>query len=143
MNGNMSASPIEFSYKDKTYKIYPMRDCDYNAFEIWLQDRYIEVTKRNVHGMDIDTQRHLLSAAFDKAALLTFTSPEALILMKTIEGSARIFHLSMRDAITLEEARTLATDPAFMLAAMKKIQLLSGSRVKALDDVKKKSTRKK
>lgn len=109
--------------------IYPLRDGDYAAFEIWAQDRIIQTFKRNIKDLPEAQQMVLLSDAMYKASLITFFSEECLIMMDTsIDGSAKILHLSIvrgDPTITYEEVRSMCTDPVFVQQAREKLLFLS------------------
>lgn len=125
---NMAQSPLDFEYDGKKYVLFPLRDIDNQSFELWCQDRYIEVTRRNIKDLPIEEQRFHLSQAFDRAALITFSSAEARQLMGSIEGASRLLFYSIRqgdDTFTLEQARELASDVGFSSAALTKIAYLS------------------
>lgn len=123
--GNMTASPIEFIYREQKFSFYPLRDCDFGEFEMWVQDRIVDVTKRNIRDLPPEQQTLLLMNACDRAALVTFGSKESLQLMRSVEGAARILYLSTRKAIPLEKIRELASDPDFVAKAFQKVGYLA------------------
>jgi len=126
--------------------IYPLRDGDYAAFEIWAQDRFIQTVKRNIKDLPEAQQTILLSDALTKASLITFGSEECRILMSSIDGAAKLLHLSIRrgdPTITYDDVRSMCTDPEFVACAFEKIVFLSSpdlSREK--EKLKKKKTKK-
>lgn len=111
----MTAAPSELKLGDKTYTIRPLRDVDYGRLEAWVQDRHIEITKRNLEGLSESAQEKLLEKAFERASRLTLTSPEALGLMTSIEGSIKMLHLAVSQdhpEVTTEELFRAMGDPA-------------------------------
>ena len=138
MTAHITGAPLEFDFDGKTYLFYPLRDKDYGEFEIWAQDRYIQTTKRNLEGLSEDQQKLLLMNAFEHASLITFASAECKAMMQSVEGAAKLVHLSLRRGepdITLDDVRIMCTNPDFVVAAFAKIATLtspySTSRVEA------------
>ena len=127
MSSYMTQAPLELTVGDKSLILYPLRDRDCGVFERWCQDRYIETTKRNISDLPKEDQRVYMMQAFDRAALITFSSQEARILMGTVEGAARLLYLSINQgdaAFTLDDARALTVEPSFVEAALEKIASL-------------------
>lgn len=128
MSAHMSGAPLTIVYQRKTYKFSPLRDLDYGEFEMWAQDRFIQVTKRNIKDLPEADQKILLMNSFEKAALITFSSKEARVLMKSVEGAAFLCYLSLRREhpdMTLDEVRTLCTHPSFIDVAFSTIAELA------------------
>ncbi|HOM61928.1 MAG TPA: hypothetical protein PLP49_10915 [Anaerohalosphaeraceae bacterium] len=146
MTTHITGAPIELNYNGKNIMIYPLRDGDYAAFEIWAQDRFIQTVKRNIKDLPEAQQTILLSDALTKASLITFGSEECRILMSSIDGAAKLLHLSIRrgdPTITYDDVRSMCTDPEFVACAFEKIVFLSSpdlSREK--EKLKKKKTKK-
>jgi len=146
MTAHITGAPIEIVYDVKTVKLYPLRDGDFAEFEIWAQDRFIQTVKRNIKDLPEAQQTILLSDALTKASLITFGSEECRILMSSIDGAAKLLHLSIRrgdPTITYDDVRSMCTDPEFVACAFEKIVFLSSpdlSREK--EKLKKKKTKK-
>jgi len=142
MSTHMAGVPIELIFQDKKYTFHPLRDMDYGEFEAWAQDRYIQVTKRNIADLP-ETERHmLLLQSFERASLITFSSKEARILMSSVEGAAKLLHLSIRrgePAITEDDVRKLCTDPQFVVKAFDTIAQLTSPAIRKAAQAKKKS----
>lgn len=144
----MTAAPSEFTVDGKTYYLSPLADEDFGQFERWVQDRYLDVAKRNLGGLGKEDREALLKNAYEKAAELTISSPEALNLMTTTDGSAKLLHLSLlrrHPDITFQEVTQLVTNPTVVRISMDRIKDLNapGYRVRANQGakVKKKSMR--
>ena len=103
------------------YRVSPLQDKDFGAFERWVQQRFLEVTKQNLEGLTEDQATRQLDRAFERAGLITFVSPEASALMASVEGAVFLFWLSVRHEhpdVTESQLTKLLTDPANMDAVM-------------------------
>ena len=122
----MTAAPSELHVEGVTYRVSPLRDRDFGEFERWVQDRYLDVALRNLAGITDDRDREtILKAAYEKAAHITASSPEAIQLMVTVDGAAKLLWLSLRrehSDITFEQAADLATHPQTVKMFMDKIR---------------------
>ncbi|MBI5724598.1 MAG: hypothetical protein HZA50_11605 [Planctomycetes bacterium] len=124
----ITAAPSVLALNGVEYRLSPLRDCDYGEFERWVQDRYFDVAKRNLADLPDAQKDSLLRHAYERAAGLTINSPEALNLMVTVDGAAKLMYLSLRrehPAITQEEATKLCTDPAVVRQCMDRVEELN------------------
>lgn len=106
---------------DKEYRISPLQDCDFGAFERWVQKRYLATTKENLDGLTEDQVNRQLDRAFERASMITFASPEAGALMSSLEGAVFLFWLSIRKEhpdLTEEDVGKLLLDSASRDTAM-------------------------
>lgn len=130
MNGpDITAAPSEVVIGDEVFLVSPMQDKDYGEFERWVQDRYLDVATRNAEKIPEGNRDVWLQHAYDRAAAITITSDEALKIMVTVEGSARMFWLSTRrnhPDLTYDRALQLLTDPVNLARAMSRIKTLNG-----------------
>jgi hypothetical protein len=145
-----TAAPIEFIAKGVTYKLSPLRDRDFGDFERWCQDRYIEVTTRNLQNLSDENQKEVLRSTFDKAAAITFTSPECVKIMNSIEGSLELAFLCLKrehPSITREEVLEMCQDTTVYQQLLAKMNFLNkASRktpVKKTAKVRKQALKKK
>ena len=91
-----TAAPMSFKMKGQSLRLSPLRDCDFGEFERYLQDRYVEVAKRNLSGLDNAVQIELLRDVMDTAAGITITSPKGQELMQSIESVVKFVWLHCR-----------------------------------------------
>ncbi|MFA5041114.1 MAG: hypothetical protein WC464_05730 [Bdellovibrionales bacterium] len=134
----MTAAVSELKIDNITYRISPLRDMDFGEFERWVQDRYMDVALRNLELLSEKDREVLIKAAYEKAAALTASSPEAIGLMTTVEGAAKLLWLSLRRErpdITIEAAQELATHPKTVKLFMDKIHDLN--RIQSYESKKK------
>jgi hypothetical protein len=125
---DITASPSEIEIGGQVYRISPLRDRDFGEFERWVQDRYLDVARRNLEGLNETDKVTLLKCAYEKAASLSISSPESLKLMTTIDGAAMLMYLSLRREqpdITYNKAIELTTDAKMVKFCMDKIQTLN------------------
>lgn len=91
-----TAASHEVKIGTRTFRMSPLRDKDYGEFEAWVQDQYLAVVKRNLDGLRKDERQRQLDRAFEHAAMIGISSPEALAAMCTIEGVGMLIWLSVR-----------------------------------------------
>lgn len=131
------ASPTTVTLAGKKYRLTPLKQRDWGEFERWLKDTYLELAKRNVRGMEDKDRDCLLKHAFDRAALITFQSFEALEAMESFDGAVKLVWLSLRTEhvdLTEEDVATILLDPKTLEEAMDRLPL-------GVKETKKKSTR--
>jgi len=124
---NTTAAPLRFEVDGKAYCMSPLKDRDFGEFELWLQDRCIDLARRNTEGL-APGDKEILRCAVDKAMKLTISSPEALDRMMTIDGASELLYLSLRAEhpdITYEEARRLCTRAEVLKVCMDRITMLN------------------
>lgn len=108
-------------FAGRTYYMSPMRDGDYGEFEAWVQDRYLSLAKRNLRDLEAADRETLLKAALDKAGSITIYSPEAIQLMVSIDGTAKLIWLSLRhrhSEVTEQQVRGWVSDPVVLREAL-------------------------
>lgn len=128
MSANVTAASVEFVVGDITYRISPLSDRDFGEFENWVQDRFLDVAKRNLEGLVQADRDALLKAAYETSSRLTITSPEALKLMSTVDGAAYLLYLSLRrdhPDVTFEKAKEISTNPKVLRQFMDRINELN------------------
>ena len=144
----IAGAPLTVEFNNKKYIFYPLKDKHYAEFEIWAQDRYIEVTKRNVKDLPEAQATMLLSQAFDRAALITFSSIECRILMRSIEGATRLLWMSLSqgdETITIEKVKELVDIKGFVekgFEAIAKVGAPPKNSKKKVKKVKKQAAKK-
>jgi hypothetical protein len=119
----ITAAPIPMQFGGETYYMSPMRDGDYGEFEAWIQDRYLSLAKRNLDGLEPPDRETLLKAALEKAGSLTIYSPEAIQVMVSVDGAAKLIWLSLRHRhpeIAEERVKGWVSDPVVMREALDK-----------------------
>lgn len=112
---NITAAPIELDYGDEKFMYSPMTDGDYGEFERFVQRRFIEVATQNIDLIPQENRQGILNHAYDKAAAIIFTSPDALTIMRTVDGVAFRTYLGVRrnhPEVTYEKIRKLSTSAA-------------------------------
>lgn len=127
IRSQVTAAPIELTIKDEVYLLRPLQDSDYGELEVWLQDQYINVTKRNLKGLDKEQQATLLERAFDTAVTLTLTSPEASPFTLSPGFSVRMVWMALRrdrPNMTMSDVADLLVEPETLDAAMFKLELI-------------------
>ena len=137
-----AASPFEFVIRGKSYLLSPLRDVDLGTLEKWVQDRHVDLVKRNCADMDEGDRRYHVDKAFDVASSLTINSTRSIEILSTPEGSVIMIWRSMRrnhPAITKEEVSLLCEDKEELEDACKKIL----GRTKPVAPKKKKAVRRK
>lgn len=132
------ASPGTVTLAGKKYRLTPLKQREWGEFERWLKDSYLELAKRNVRGMEGEDRDLLLKHAFDRAALITFQSSEAINAMETFDGAVKLVWLSLRAEhpdLTEENVATLLLDPKTLEQVMERLPL-------GVEEPKKNPTRK-
>ncbi len=123
-----TAAPIMRNFLGKEYTLTPLKDKDYGEFENFIQDRVMDVARRNVAGLSEKDRKELLAHAFDKASSLTLSSPDALRHMESVPGVTKLLFLSLRHAhpeITEDEVGALITDPSVLESAMQALEVFT------------------
>lgn len=92
----VAAASVPMVFAGKTYYMSPMQDGDHAEWEAWIQDKQIAVAKRNLDGLQQEDRNALLTAAYEKASKITIFSPEAMDVMVTPDGAAKLIWLSLR-----------------------------------------------
>lgn len=116
-----TAAFVKVTLDGTTYRVSPLRDKDFGAFERWVQQRFLDVTKQNLEGLTEDQATRQLDRAFERAGSITFVSPEASALMASVEGAVFLFWLSVRQEhpdVTESQLTALLTNPANLDAVM-------------------------
>lgn len=91
-----TAAPVELKLNGKTWYVSPLAEEDYGEFERWVQDKYVELVKRNLGDLSDDESSKQLSDAFRHAATITMHSAQSLRLMSTVDGCVKLLWLGMR-----------------------------------------------
>ena len=91
-----SAAPLEVVLQGVTYKFTPLRDVEFGEYENWIQDRFIQVTLRNLDKAPKEYRESLLQKAYETAAKITITSEASLEFMESPEGAVKLVMLSLR-----------------------------------------------
>lgn len=142
-----AGSPFEFVIREKSYLLSPLLDIDLGTLEKWVQDRHVDLVKRNCDGMNESDRRYHVDKAFDVASLITINSPQSIEILSTPEGSIMMLWLSMRrnhPEMTKEEVSLLCENREELEEACKKI--VGKTKVKApkkKQTARRKPTRKK
>jgi hypothetical protein len=121
---DMTAAPVQIPIDGRTYYLSPLSDQDFGEFERWVQDRYLDVAKRNLEGLTGADRETLLRVSYEKAAGLKVNSPEALGLMDTVDGASKLLQLALRHRhpeVTFAEAQRLCTNPVVVATCMDRI----------------------
>ena len=114
------ASPGTAIINGKAYTIRPLTDTDYAELEAYVQDQHIAITRRNIEGLPAEQQQKLLEQAFDRAAQMQISSPQALKLMMTPQGAIRMLWMAMRKdhpMLSLADVAELVQKPDALKAA--------------------------
>jgi len=93
-----------------TYVVTPLDQQQWAEYEAWLQDTYIDTTKRNLDGLSDDQQQKLLAQAFQTASMMTIVSEEAQVLSATPAGMFRLFWLGLakrQPNLTIDEVAAI------------------------------------
>lgn len=120
------ASPTIVTLAGKKYRLTPLKQRDWGEFERWLKDTYLELAKRNVHGMEDKDRDCLLRHAYDRAAVITFQSSEAIEAMESFDGAVKLVWLSLRTEhsdLTEEDVAKMLLDPKTLSEAMDQLPL--------------------
>ncbi len=92
-----TAAPSFVELGGRKLLMTPLRDQDYGIFERWIQDRHIALAKRAIVDIkNADDRQALLKHAYDRARLITISSPEAAALMTSAEGAVKLVWLALR-----------------------------------------------
>jgi hypothetical protein len=127
-DADMTAAVSEFQSGDTTYRLSPLADKDWGEFERWVQDKHMDLARRNMEGMKPEDRKVLIEAAYKQAASITISSPEALSIMSTVDGAAYLLYISLRremPEIDFQAALELCTDPAAMIDFNERIAALN------------------
>lgn len=120
------ASPKTVTLAGKKYRLTPLKQRDWGEFEQWLQDQHIALAKRNLANLSDADRECLLKHAYNRAAEITFQSPEAVKAMKSFDGAVKLTWLSLRaehpDLIE-ENVATMLLDPKTLEHAMDELPL--------------------
>ena len=119
-----TAAVHEVIIAGRKFRMSPLKDRDYGEFEAWVQDRHVNLVKRNLEGLSDDERRHQLDRAFDRAAEIGIQSDEAMAAMCTIEGVGKLVWLSIRAEhpdVSEEEVVSLMTSPENIREALDEI----------------------
>lgn len=124
-----TAAPIAVTLAGQKFRMRPLRDCDFGEFEAWVKRRYIDTARQMAEGLSEADRQTLLNRAFDKAAVLTFSSPDALKLMVTVEGAAKLVWLSLRTEhpdLAEDQVKAWLSDSRTMAEALDRVDYLNG-----------------
>lgn len=124
-----TAAPSVVELSGKKYLISPLDDKRIGMFERFLQDRVVDIAKRNSEGLPPERADAMLAHAIDKASRLQIGSIDSLPMIGSIEVLVYLFWLSINKAhpeVTLEIAYELMLDPANMERAMGTVNNLQG-----------------
>lgn len=91
-----TAAPITFKSNGKELRLSPLEDRDFGEFERFLQDKYVEVAKRNLSGLEPSVQIELLKDVINTAAGITITSTRGQELMQSVESIVKFVWLHCR-----------------------------------------------
>lgn len=126
-----TAAPREVKIGGRKFRMSPLRDRDYGEFEAWVQDRSIDLVKRNLNGLnEVDRQRQL-DRAFDAAAQIGIHSDEALAAMCTIDGVSKLVWMGLRREhpdVTEDEVTSLLTSPEHVKQALDEVDRVNHMR---------------
>jgi len=131
-------APIGVEFGGKKYLISELTDEDFGIFERKVQDIYLDVALRNINNVPENLKKDFLNHAYNVAANITSTSPEAEKWGKTVDGITMLLWLGMRHNhpdLTYEECRKMTTNRAELEMAVLKLNFL-------LNDVIEKSIKK-
>ncbi len=121
----INAAPKEVILNGERYIMRPLRDVDYAALEAWMQDRVIDVVRRNVKGLEPEIQRKLLQEAFDKASALQMGSDGAMKVLATPDGCLRLLWYALRQDhpdLLLADIPALVASPEAIKYAMQAME---------------------
>lgn len=90
-----AASPFEFVLGRKTFLLSPLTDRDLGTLEQWVQDRHMELVKRNCESMTVADRHYHIDRAFEVAGNITLGSPSSKNTLSTPEGSVTMLWLSL------------------------------------------------
>lgn len=124
-----AASPAVIELSGKRYLLSPLDDKRIGTFERFLQDRVMDVAKRNAEGLSPERADALLLAAFERASRVSMGSVDALQMMQSIEVIIFLVWLSLNKAqpeLTLDETYSLLLDPDNLTRVTAKINDLQG-----------------
>lgn len=118
-----SAAPTLVMLGDRQYQLNPLSGADMGAFERWVQTRYLALVKEQTADLRTEERERLLDNAFARAAAITFSSPQAIQALLTLEGATYALWLGLKRShpeLTLERVRDLLIDPKTIDAAMER-----------------------
>lgn len=116
-----TAAPTELRINGDVYRIKPLRDRDYGELEQWLRSKAMDAARENLNGFSGEDRRTLLSLAYDKASRMSVTSPDAMEILLSREGAARLVWLGVRQEhpdVKLEQVGAWLSDPKVLEDAM-------------------------
>ena len=125
-----TAAPSRIESDGETYWLSPLRDADYGVFTRWVQDQWVDVARRNLDGLTEPERIAVMSAAYERAASITMSSPESLQMMTTIDGASFYLWLSLRretPGLTLDKTRELCTSPEVVRMCMDRSLVLNAT----------------
>jgi hypothetical protein len=127
-----TAAPTTVKLAGKEYRLSPFRDIDLGEFEEWLRGKAFQVATAGARAANLSEadRKVVLERAFDTANAISFTSPEGLRAMLTVEGCSRLLHLAARanhPELTIPVIQDMLRDPATLedsMAALDRINAL-------------------
>lgn len=123
-----AGTPITVTLGGVEYRVSPLRQRDYAELEQWLQDRIIAPVQRHTASLGLEERTKLLDAAFQRAALVTLTSPEAARFLGSLEGAFYLCWLSLRHnhpQLTLDAVRELLAAEEALAAVQQAVERFS------------------
>lgn len=126
-HGQLTAAPRTVRIGKREFVMRPLKDVDYGEFELWVQDEFMRTARRNLDGLKDSERESLLKHAYDTAARITITSPEALHVMTSLRGGTKLVWMALRhdnDGLTQSELFDfLNDDPEALAEAMEEWML--------------------
>lgn len=127
---DIAAAPSTITLAGKKFVMRPLDDDGYAEYEKWVQNRFSEVALKNAQEFVDDKQERLslMQSALAKAATLTISSAESLMLMTSFEGASKLVYLYLRmdNEVTEKQVATMLADPKTLTEAMKMIDMAEG-----------------
>lgn len=122
-----TGAPSMITLGGKKYQMSPLQDEDYGVLERWVQDKIIELAKRNLAGLEETQKTELLKHAFNEARRVTLIDPQALKHLQSVDGAVLLVWLMLKTKhpdITQEEVAEQLLDEAAMSSAMTQVDRL-------------------
>jgi len=120
-----SAAPTEIVIDQKKWLLHPMDNDDFGVLQRWVEDRLMDIARRNCEGLPVEVQKGLMESAYAKAVTVTMFDAITIRHLGTLEGTVKMVWLSARKSdpsITENDVhKALMADPAAMERASAKI----------------------
>jgi hypothetical protein len=111
----LTQTPLMMELDGKEYKAKQLSDADYAELEEWLRQEYLRIVRSACSGSSPQERQEIIDIALTKMVNLSWMSHDALGILSSTNGRAKVAYLMVREHhpnVTIEQLRKTMTNPS-------------------------------